>query len=173
MPWLLERLPPVLLTQGPRGLLWWQWLGTVAIAMVALTLGALASRLLRGLLARTVKRTSTTLDDRVLARVRGPLTLALDGLETVLRAHPKIWPDTVVVRFKELAASSLEIEVMASFTTSDWQEFLTIRQETLLAFMRVVEESGSSFAFPTRTIHVLTERSAGPALEKSQASRGN
>jgi MscS family membrane protein len=37
----------------------------------------------------------------------------LANLERALREHPKIWPDTVVVRFKELAASSLDIEVMA------------------------------------------------------------
>ena len=81
----------------------------------------------------------------------------LAGLERVLREQPKIWKDTVVVRFKELAASSLDIEVMAWFETSDWGEFQLIRQEVLLAFMEVVESAGSSFAFPTRTVHVVTE----------------
>ncbi|HYJ11393.1 MAG TPA: mechanosensitive ion channel domain-containing protein [Polyangiaceae bacterium] len=361
MPWLLEHLPAPLMSSGPRGLLWWQWLGAVAIAVVALLLGALASRIIRSLLAQAVRRTSTTLDDRLLGRVRGPLTVllalgfarlllpallldvpaeqfvhrvlrglflanllwifwrlvdvtaeiawdstwsqehaasraliplvrrvgkavvgvvaavlflsalgypvtsligglgigglalalasqktvenlfgafslgidqpfregdfvriedvigtvesiglrstkirtldrtlvsipngklaemrletfavrdrlrlactvglvygttaeqmrnVLEGLEGVLRAHPKIWPDTVMVRFKELAASSLDVEVMAWFTTSDWQEFLVIRQEALLAFMSVVEQAGTSFAFPTQTVHVVPQ----------------
>lgn len=78
----------------------------------------------------------------------------LANLERALREHPKIWPDTVVVRFKELAASSLDIEVMAWFETSDWGEFQAIRQEVLLSFMKVVELAGTSFAFPTRTVHV-------------------
>lgn len=82
----------------------------------------------------------------------------LSGLERVLREHPKIWPDTVVVRFKEFGASSLDIEIMAWFLTSDWGEFQLIRQEVLLSFMDVVERHGSSFAFPTRTVHLMQEK---------------
>ena len=80
----------------------------------------------------------------------------LAGFEHVLREHPKIWTDTVVVRFREFAASSLDVEIMAWFQTSDWGEFQLIRQEVLLAFMDVVEKAGSSFAFPTQTLHVAS-----------------
>lgn len=79
----------------------------------------------------------------------------LAGLEAVLRAHPKIWPDAVVVRFSAFAASSLDIEIMAWFQTTDWGEFQLIRQEILLQFMEVVERAGASFAFPTRTVHLI------------------
>lgn len=78
----------------------------------------------------------------------------LQGLEGTLRAHPKIWPDTVNVRLKALAAEALEVEVMAWFQTPDWNEFLVIRQEVLLDFMAVLEQEGVAFAFPTRTIHL-------------------
>jgi len=88
----------------------------------------------------------------------------LAGLERVLRSHPKIWPDAVVVRFKELAASSLDIEVMAWFTTRDWGEFQLIRQGILVDFMEVVTKAGTSFAFPTRTVHVATEGSPTPPV---------
>ena len=76
------------------------------------------------------------------------------GLEAVLRGHDAIWPDAVVVRFKEFASSSLDIEIMAWFQTKDWSRFQAIRQDVLLAFMDVVEREGSSFAFPTQTIHL-------------------
>ncbi|MBK7857885.1 MAG: mechanosensitive ion channel [Archangiaceae bacterium] len=79
----------------------------------------------------------------------------LAGLEASLRGHPKIWPDAVVVRFKELAASSLDVEVMAWFLTSDFGEFQAIRQDVLLSFLEVVERAGASFAFPTRTVHLV------------------
>jgi MscS family membrane protein len=82
----------------------------------------------------------------------------LAGLEQLLRAHPKIWPDAVVVRFQALASYSLDIEVMAWFQTPDWGEFQLIRQEVLLGFMEVIERAGSSFAFPTQTV-VLSESS--------------
>jgi MscS family membrane protein len=79
----------------------------------------------------------------------------LSGLESVLRQHPKIWPDSVTVRLKEFGESSLNLEVMAWFQTSDWAEFLAIREETLLQFLEVVEREGSSLAFPTRTVHLV------------------
>jgi MscS family membrane protein len=81
----------------------------------------------------------------------------LAELERLLRAHEKIWPDSLTVRFREFAASSLDIEIMAWFQTQDWNEFLAIRQELFLGFMDLVERAGSSFAFPTRTIHHVQE----------------
>jgi MscS family membrane protein len=84
----------------------------------------------------------------------------LADLEAVLRAHPAIWPDTVVVKFKELGQSSLDVEIMAWFQTQDWGEFQGIRQEILLAFMDVVERHGSAFAFPTRTVHLASQAPA-------------
>lgn len=78
----------------------------------------------------------------------------LGSLEAILRRHPKIWPDVVTVRFKELAASSLDIEISAWFQTTDGAEFSAIRQDLLLDFMAAIEGHGSAIAFPTRTIHV-------------------
>jgi MscS family membrane protein len=86
----------------------------------------------------------------------------LAGFERVLRAHPKIWPDAVVVRFSAFAASSLDIEIMAWFETPDWGEFQLIRQEILLQFMDVVERAGTAIAFPTRTIHLAPAPSPIP-----------
>jgi MscS family membrane protein len=80
----------------------------------------------------------------------------LAGLESVLREHPKIWADAVVVRFMAFGASSLDIEVMAWFQTSDWGEFQAIREDILLAFLGVVERAGTAFAFPTRTLHLAS-----------------
>lgn len=93
----------------------------------------------------------------------------LAGMEQVLREHPRIWPDTVVVRFAGFGASSLDIEVMAWFVTTDYNVYRDCRQDALLGFMRVVEAEGSSFAFPTRTVHLVTEP-APPASSASPAS---
>jgi MscS family membrane protein len=82
----------------------------------------------------------------------------LASLERVLRDHPKIWPDSVTVRFEAFGASSLDIEIMAWFLTQDFDEFKEIRQNLFLDFMDVVEKNGSSFAFPTRTIQLIDER---------------
>jgi MscS family membrane protein len=78
----------------------------------------------------------------------------IDGVEALLRTHPKIWPDTVVVSFLGFGASSLDIELLCWFATSDFGEFRKARQEVLFGIMRVVCEAGTSFAFPTQTLHV-------------------
>lgn len=83
----------------------------------------------------------------------------LENLEQTLRAHPLIWPENVIVRFKRFGESSLDIEVMAWFLC-DWDQFLLVRQEILLQFMEVVEQAGSSFAFPSRTLYVAGQPSA-------------
>ena len=80
----------------------------------------------------------------------------------MLLGHPRIWPDTVVVRFAGFGASSLDIEVMAWFETADFDVFRECREDVLFGFMRVVEEAGSSFAFPTQTVHVVNEASRAP-----------
>jgi MscS family membrane protein len=79
----------------------------------------------------------------------------LEGLEAVLRKHPHIWQDEITVRFMQLGNSSLDVEVMAWFMTTDFNQFRIMRQEVLLGFMQVVEAAGTSFAFPTRTIHMV------------------
>ncbi len=83
------------------------------------------------------------------------MSAVLGGVEKVLRAHPLLWPENVTVRFVALSASSLDVEVNAWFRTADWNEFLAIRQEVLLQFMEVVERAGTSFAYPTQTVHLV------------------
>ncbi|MBK9033676.1 MAG: mechanosensitive ion channel family protein [Myxococcales bacterium] len=100
------------------------------------------------------------------------LRAILADVEALLRAHPLIWPDAVVVRFSKLGTSSLDIEVMAWFETSDWSEFQVIRQEILLGFMEIVARHGSAFAFPTQTVHHATsapELSPRPAGASARA----
>jgi MscS family membrane protein len=82
------------------------------------------------------------------------LRRVVEDLEALLRAHPKIWPDAVVVRLAAFGASSLDIEVKAWFETRDWGEFQRIRQTLMLEMMGVVERAGAGFAYPTQTIHL-------------------
>lgn len=142
---------------------------------------------LRSTRIRTLDRTLVTIPNGKLAdmqietfaerdRIRLAATLALQygttvgqvrqivsEVEGLLRAHPKIWPDTVVVRFLAFADSSLNVELMAWFRTTDFAEFRDIRQEVLLAVMEVVERAGTGFAFPTRTVHLVGPGSGAAA----------
>lgn len=131
---------------------------TLDRTIVSIPNGKLAEMRVETFAARDRLRLACTLSLEYGTRAE-QLRSVIAGIESALRSHPKIWPDSVVVRFKELAASSLDIEVNVWFTTSDWNEFLNIRQDVLLEFMAIVERNGCSFAFPTRTVHLLAPAS--------------
>ncbi len=76
-------------------------------------------------------------------------------VEAMLRANPKVWPDTVVAKLLAFSPSSLDVEVLCWFQTNDFAEFRDLRQEALLGIMRIVAEAGTGFAFPTQTVHVV------------------
>jgi MscS family membrane protein len=82
------------------------------------------------------------------------LRAILADLEAALHAHPKLWPDGVSVRLVGLGEYSLNIDVQAAFATTDWNEFLVIRQELLLRFIEIVESAGSALALPTRSLRM-------------------
>jgi MscS family membrane protein len=129
---------------------------TLDRTLVSIPNGKLADMRIEDFAARDRIRLTCTVGV-VYGTTQAQIERILAGMEKVLRDHPRIWPDTVVVRFAGFGASSLDIEVMAWFLTTDFNEFRECRQAALLGFMRVVEEEGSSFAFPTRTVHLVTE----------------
>jgi MscS family membrane protein len=91
------------------------------------------------------------------------LRAVIAGVEGALRAHPEISPDGISVRFTEFKDSWLNLEVIASSRSGDWDRFTLVRQELYLEFMAVVERAGTSFAFPTRTVNVLLGGPGGSA----------
>ncbi len=71
---LFERhLPAPLLAEGPRGLLWWQWLAMPVFVALALVAGAALGWVTRRVLGHLAARTQTTWDDVLLERVARPL----------------------------------------------------------------------------------------------------
>lgn len=82
------------------------------------------------------------------------LRTVLAGMERVLRTHPKVWPEAVVVRLAALGSSAFEVEVLCWFATDDYGVFRDCRQEVLLGFVRVVSDAGTSFAFPLPAVQM-------------------
>jgi MscS family membrane protein len=65
------------------------------------------------------------------------------------------------VRFVRFGASSLDVEAFAHVTAPDWASYLTIQEELLIAFMEIVAESGTSLAFPSRTVYLGKDATPG------------
>jgi MscS family membrane protein len=126
---------------------------TLDRTLISLPNGKLADMRVEDFASRDRIRLAATIG-LVYGTTEAQVRRVVDGIETLLRELPKIWPDTVVVRFAALGPSSLDINVMCWFMTADFNEFQALRQEALLGIMRVVEQAGTSFAFPTQTVHL-------------------
>src|SRR5262249_15519790 len=109
---------------------------TLDRTLISIPNGKLAEMRLESFAARDRLRLACTLG---LVRTTSAKQMreVLAGLARVLREHPKIFPEGITVQFKQIAMSSLDVDVMAWFSTTDANEFQTIRQEVLLEFMEV------------------------------------
>jgi MscS family membrane protein len=96
------------------------------------------------------------------------LRFLLARLREILLAHPRVTDDPARVRFVGFGAYSLDLEVFAYVDTSDWGEFLEIREDIYLHFMDAVKEAGSGFAFPSSTTYFGRDEGLDPE-DKSRA----
>jgi MscS family membrane protein len=94
------------------------------------------------------------------------LRYLLSELRNLFWAHPRIENDTVRVRFVGFGAYSLDVELFTYVLTSDWRDFLAVREDLFLRIMDIVKTSGTGFAFPSQTSYLCRDQ----GLEE-QASR--
>ena len=89
------------------------------------------------------------------------LLSVLAELEGMLKSHPQIADDPLRVRFMGLGRYYFEIEIFAYGLTSDWAEFLLIRQDVLTKVLEIIERSGARLALPTE-IHYSAREETTP-----------
>jgi MscS family membrane protein len=82
------------------------------------------------------------------------LRYVLVKLREMLLGHPRVDPDPARARLSEFAMSALAIEVFAYVRTGDWGEFLAIREDLMLRILSIIEESGTSIAYPSQTLYL-------------------
>jgi MscS family membrane protein len=95
------------------------------------------------------------------------LRYVLAQIRRLLYEHPKVETDGARIRLIGYDNSSLTLEVFCYILTRDGAEFLAIQEDLLLRTMEIVEASGTSFAFPSRTLYL--GRDSGPDKEKAAA----
>ncbi len=96
------------------------------------------------------------------------LRYVLVKLREMFHAHPRIDRETVRVRFTGFGASSQDIRMRVYALTREWNDFHAIREDVLLRTSDIVNEAGTSFAFPSQTFYV--GRDEGLDEERSQAA---
>ena len=68
--------------------------------------------------------------------------------------HPDTRKDYYNIYFNDLGAFSLNIMFYVFFQVPDWPAELKARHELLLEIMKLADQLGINFAFPTQTLHM-------------------
>ncbi len=82
----------------------------------------------------------------------------INEIDLMLKSREDIDSDSVAVYFEEFADSSLNVLCHYHANTSVWKEFLRIKQEVNLSIMKIVEQNGSDFAYPSQTLYMQTQK---------------
>lgn len=79
----------------------------------------------------------------------------VNEIRTMLETHEDIsQDDTLLVNFESFGESSLNIFIYAYTATANWKRHLEIREDVHIKIMKIVEENGASFAFPSTSLYV-------------------
>jgi MscS family membrane protein len=77
----------------------------------------------------------------------------VDGLREIIGKHPAVHKEVYLVHFESFNDFSLDIFVHYFTTSTQWTEYLAVREEINLEFMRLAEKMGVSFAFPSTSLY--------------------
>lgn len=87
-----------------------------------------------------------------------------EGVRELIRLHPYTRKDYYEVYCNEFGASSLDILLYVFFEVPDWNTELRERERLFLDIVRLADQLGVQFAFPTSTVHLFEGQTpAAPA----------
>ena len=92
-------------------------------------------------------------------------------IRAVLEGDERISQDFMLVNFTNFGASSLDIFIYAFTTTTRWDEYMAVRQELLLEFMRRFQDIGLSFAFPSQSLYIESMPPGAPEAMQDELPR--
>lgn len=122
-------------------------------SVVSVPNGKFATAIVDNMGRRRHRRVKTTLGltygtptDRIAAYIQ--------AVESFLRADPAVADGTLEVHLAAFGASSLDVMVYYFLDVPDWHAELKERGRHFLTFIRLAEETGVSFAFPSTSLYV-------------------
>jgi MscS family membrane protein len=81
----------------------------------------------------------------------------ITSLGKLLTDHSGVDPKSVRLRFIGFGTFSLEVDIVAYVFARNWDHFLEIQEELLYGVMKVVQQAGAAIAFPSQTMHLVTD----------------
>lgn len=80
----------------------------------------------------------------------------VEEIRALFTEHEMADESMMNVFFSGFGASSLEIVVRVFIRTNAYMEFMTVQQELFVEIMRIVEDAGTGFAFPSQSLYMET-----------------
>ena len=121
------------------------------------------------------RRDSNLMQTTIRLRYETPpdaLTGIIDNIAQMLRNDPHVDADTVRVCFRAFGTFSLDVEIWCYVMTPEWGKFLKIQEDLYLKIMQIVDAGGSSFALPSQTTYLGTDRAPGAGDDTETPSPG-
>ncbi|MEO0340458.1 MAG: mechanosensitive ion channel family protein [Bacteroidota bacterium] len=126
---------------------------TFANSLVSVPNGKLADMVINNYGLRVYRRYSTTITITYGTRPE-LIEQFVEGLRQIVALHPDTRKDAFYVHLNGMSASSLDILFYIFFDVPDWNAELKAKEEILLATLRLAEQLGVEFAYPTTSVHV-------------------
>jgi len=87
------------------------------------------------------------------------ITNIVKEIKDMLKANEGIsQKETLLVNFNKFEDSTLNIFIYTFTNTSNWGRYLRIREEVHIGIMKIVENNNSSFAFPSQSIYLESDK---------------
>lgn len=94
-----------------------------------------------------------------------------EGVRELVRQHPFTRKDYYQVWVNEFNASSIDVLLYLFFEVPDWSTELRERERLLVDIVRLADQIGVSFAFPTTTVHLYQEEGPPAYQQHEQPNR--
>ena len=101
---------------------------------------------------------------------REKLKQCVARIQELLEAHDDVHKDLIFVKFDTFGASSLDIFVYFFTITTQWGEFLKVKENINFHIMKILEEEGVSVAFPSRSLYFENNLSLSQPNESKSAN---
>jgi len=76
-----------------------------------------------------------------------------EGMEALIKAHPQVDENSVMVRFKEFGDSSLNFLITYFADSSEYGTLMEVREDLNLKILSYLEEEGVGIAFPSQSLY--------------------
>ncbi|MBL0012030.1 MAG: mechanosensitive ion channel family protein [Nitrosomonas sp.] len=94
----------------------------------------------------------------------------IEGIKQIIKTHQYTDKDNIQVFLYEFGPYSLDILVKFFLQVPNRADELKERQQILLDILRLAEDSGVEFAFPTQTVHIMEENCGQPGSGQANSA---